>query len=139
MQMQIDSESSLLVEISVVGCIGVLRVAPIGLDMVGHELVFERVSVDAGEMELHFDPVYVLSSGNGHEEGLTSSESHDVVIVVVLDEAADFDVAVVHRWRVVHLSMLSVDAVVEAIAPDCRLEAGRERRVQDGWLARLTH
>ena len=137
--MQIDSESSLLVEMSVVGCIGVLRVAPIGLDMVGHELVFERVSVDAGEMELHFEPVYVLSSENRHEEGLTSSESHDVVIVVLLDEAADFDVAVVHRWRVVQLSMLSVDLVVEAIASDCLLEAGCERRVQDGWLARLTH
>ena len=132
LQMQIDSESSLLVEISVVGCIRILRVAPFGLDMVGHELVNERVSVDAGEMELHFEPVYVLSSGNRHEEGLTSPESHDVVIVVLLDEAAAFDVAVVHRWRVVHLSMLSVDAVVEAIAPDCRLEAGRERTLLAG-------
>ena len=97
LQMQIDSESSLLVKISVVGCIGVLRVAPIGLDMVGHELVFERVRVDAGELELHFLLVYVLSSENRHKEGPKSSKCHDVVIVVLLDEAADFDVAVVHR------------------------------------------
>ena len=131
MQMQIDSESSLLVEISVVGCIRILRVVPIGLDMVGHELVFERVTVDAGEMELHFEPVFIFSSGAGHVEMVTSFDRKGIVLKDYSTKLVDVYVSVVECGRIDNHKRPSIDQEGVAIVSDSRVVAKNELRVQE--------
>ena len=129
--MQMDSESSLLAGMTVLGRFGVLSAASVELDMVGYELVFERVTVDAGEMELHFEPVFILSSGAGHVEMVTSFDRKDVVLNDYSTKPVYVYVNLVECGLIDNHKRPSIDQEGEAIVSDGRVVADNELRVQD--------